>query len=138
MPDEKERRQYCECVVNKLTRSPRVATRFSAEFRNGDIDKIIESVKGDPEFAHLNMNECMSSVIHFQWTETFEKSTRESLYQQVKNTELPKTNNIDIYCDCLVEEYKKLPLNEITSPEFPESSNFNRIDSMCNMKSKLK
>jgi hypothetical protein len=138
IPDEKERRNYCVCVVNRLTMNSKITTRFGAELENGDIDKIMLSVKDYPEFANFNINECMSSVKNFTWTETFEKSTRENLYQQLKNSDLAKTNNIDKYCDCLIQEYKKLPLNKITNPDFYQSLNFLRIDSLCNSKSKLK
>ncbi|MEO6254320.1 MAG: hypothetical protein ABIO79_13485 [Ferruginibacter sp.] len=136
IPDETERRTYCTCVVNKLAGNANVRDNFSAELQNGSIDKIMISIKSDPDFYKLKLNECMSSVKNLHWTDTFEKSARKSLYEQVKNSELSKTNNIDIYCDCLIEEYKKLPVSEITDPEFYQSQNSIYIDSLCNLKSK--
>jgi hypothetical protein len=118
IPDETERRTYCTCVVDKLTGDANVRSNFSTELQNGRIDKIMMALKSDPDFYKLKLNECMSSVKNLHWTDTFEKSARKSLYEQVKNSELSKTNNIDTYCDCLIQEYKKLPVSEITDPEF--------------------
>lgn len=138
IPDENERRDYCTCVVNKLTGDSKIVTNFSAELLNGKIDKIITFLNSSPDFYELKLNECMSSVKNFHWTETVEKSARENIYKQVKNSELSKTNNIDMYCDCLILEYKKLPLSEISNVEFYQSQNGLRIDSLCILKSKLK
>ena len=138
IPDENERRVYCTCVVNKLTSDSKITSRFSAELLNGNIDRILITLNADPDFNTLNLGECMGSVKNFQWTEAFEKSARENLYEQAKNSDQAKTNNIDVYCDCLIDEYKKLPLSEISAPGFYESQNGIRIDSLCNIKSKLK
>lgn len=138
IPDEKERRIYCTCVVDKLTKDSKITNRFSDQLMKGDIDKIITALNTTPDFYELKMNECMSSVKSFHWTEAVEKSLRENIYNQVKDTELSKTNNIDTYCDCLVTAYKKLALSQISDSEFYLSEVGLRIDSLCNTQSKLR
>jgi len=138
IPDQKERRQYCTCVVGKLTSDSKITSRFSAQLIKGDIDKIIAELSSSPDFYELEMNECMMPVKNFHWTETVEKSVRENIYNQVKNSELSKTNNIDTYCDCLMLEYKKLPLSQISNSDFYQSEIGLNIDSLCTLKSKLK
>ena len=124
-------------MVNKLTKDSKIATNLSAELLNGKIDKIITVLNSSPDFYELKLNECMSSVKNLDWTETAEKSARENICNQAKNSELSKTNNINRYCDCLILVYKKLPLSEISNAEFYQSQNGLRVDSLCILKSKL-
>jgi hypothetical protein len=52
------------------------------------------------------------------------------------STDFGKTNDIDSYCDCLIEEYQKYPVSTITNDKFIESKLGVEIASMCIAKSK--
>ncbi len=137
IPDEKERREYCICVVTKLTRIDDITKEYVKELRNGDIDKILIDLKGTKYINELNLPECAGSIQNIKWTDAVEKGMRENIMSQIK-PEFTQTNNATNYCDCLIEEYKKLPLKEVVSTDFYKTSKNYEIDSICALKSKIK
>ena len=56
--------------------------------------------------------------------------------KELSGSEFELTNDIDKYCDCLVDEYQKLPLNKVMKDEFFESKKAMRIDNKCTILSK--
>lgn len=137
IPNEKERRQYCTCIVSKLTAVEDIVDNYSQELKNGKIDKILIELKSTKYINDLNLNECMSSIQNFNWTSEVEKGMRENIMSQI-DQEYSKTNNPEKYCNCLIDEYKKLPLREVASNDFYKTQKNYCIDSICNLKSKIK
>ena len=138
IPDKNERRDYCICMITKLSSDKNIVNKFSNELKTGKIDKIIMSLRYDTILGKLKLNECMNSISNFNWTPTFEKGTRDNIIAQFKQSEYANTNDINKYCDCIINEYKKLPIKDITNSEFNQSKKAYEIDSLCYLKSKLK
>ncbi|HLP39499.1 hypothetical protein [Lacibacter sp.] len=138
IPDEKQRRQYCVCVVTKLTADKDLAEKYQTEFESGKFSNIIIEIQNGANTDKYRLQECAGSVTDVQWTPDFEKGVRRNLMKQLSDLQISSTNDINVYCECLVEEYKKVPINELTSGEFHLSLNGMKIDSICNLKSKLK
>jgi hypothetical protein len=47
IPDKQQRRAYCMCVVEGLTRDKEVAVNYKNEFREGKIDEIFKKMYAD-------------------------------------------------------------------------------------------
>lgn len=138
IPDEKQRRQYCICVVTKLTADKDLAEKYEAEFESGKFSNVINVIQNGADADKYQLQECAGSITDVQWTADFENGARRTIMKQLTDLQISATNDIRIYCDCLIDEYKKVPISELTSEDFPVSLNGIKIDSMCNLKSKLK
>jgi len=138
IPDENQRRKYCVCVVTKLTADKDIAQKYRVEFERGKFSNVIMNILSGPDVHKYGLQECMGPISDIQWTEDFEKGLRANLTKQLTDLKISATNNLNEYCDCLVDEYKKIPISELTSPEFPRSQKAIKIDSVCYQKSKVK
>ncbi len=49
------------------------------------------------------MEDCLSDL-GIQWTDNLANSLKKNWKKELAGTEFDKTNNLDIYCDCLVKE----------------------------------
>jgi hypothetical protein len=135
VPDSAQRRVYCICVVEKLASSDEIVRRYRPQLESGRIDKIFDASKNEPLLAGLGIEACIKSV-ELQWTDNLSDAMKGSLKTQLVNTDFEKTNDIDSYCDCLIEEYQKYPVSKITNDKFIESKLGAEIDSMCIAKSR--
>ena len=88
--------------------------------------------------SELNFNECMNSITNFEWTDQAVNGLRKNIMSQLNQGEYSKTNDIEKYCDCLIEEYTKLPVAEVSNSNFYNTTTNRSIDSVCNSKSTLK
>lgn len=136
IPDEKQRKEYCICVVTKLTQDKELAEKYKSEFKSGKFSTLFIDIQKGEFSDKYNLNECINSITTVEWTAVFEKGVRKTLMNQLVQTDKTKTNDINKYCDCLVEEYKKIPFNILTASEFSQSQKAFTIDSVCDIKSK--
>jgi len=132
IPDDNQRRQYCVCVVTKLTADKDLAEEYQTEFESGKFSKVIMTVQSGPDAYKYDLQECMGSVSDIQWTPEFEMGLRAKLMKQLTDLQISSTNDLNKYWDCLVDEYKKIQINELISSDFPQSDNGIKIDSICN------
>lgn len=137
IPDKNERRKYCICMVTKLTADKAIVAEYKPDFESGKLLKVLTAIKSKPDVFKYDLQECMSSVSDLKWTPEFEKGIRANMMKQLTDLEISSTNDINKYCDCLVDEYKKIPINLLTSSGFQASENGIKIDSICNLNSKL-
>jgi hypothetical protein len=136
IPNHDQRREYCLCAVTKLTQDKEFVEKYKSEFKSGKLLNIISNLQADTAAYKLNLNECMIAVKELKWTPEFEKGIRTNITSQMTQTEISKTNDINKYCDCLVEEYKKIDINKLTGNGFYDSKENQTIDSICKLKSK--
>ncbi|NCU06034.1 MAG: hypothetical protein GXC73_18880 [Chitinophagaceae bacterium] len=138
VPDEKQRRAYCICVVTKLTADKELAEKHRREFETGKFSEVIINIQNNPDGDNYNLQECAGTIADVEWTPAFEQGARRTLMKQLTDLQKSSTNNLDIYCDCLINEYKKVPIAELTSDGFGISETGMKIDSLCDQQSKLK
>jgi hypothetical protein len=136
-PDDKQRVEYCTCVVTKLTADKELAEKYKHEFESGKFAKVIIEVQGGDEAYKFNLNECMSNLNEIRWTTEFEKGMRAGLMKEIKRLGLSETNDTLKYCDCLVAAYKKMSIKELSQPDFQGSNISLLIDSICQSKSRI-
>ncbi|MES2678943.1 MAG: hypothetical protein V4635_03620 [Bacteroidota bacterium] len=136
-PDEKQRVEYCTCVVTKLTADKTLAEKYKREFESGKFAKVITEVQSGDDAYKFNLNECMSNLNEIRWTAEFEKGMRAGLMKEIKLLGLSETQDTVKYCDCLIEEYKKMSIKDLSNPGFQGSYKSLKIDSVCHSKSKL-
>jgi hypothetical protein len=137
IPNKEERREYCICVVTKLTTDSAFAQKHKTEFESGNFANVITDLQKGTDSGKLDLLECMNHVAKMNWTPSFEKGMRLGLMTQFKDMHLYMTNDTSELCDCLINQYKKVPMNELNSSEFKTSEKKMRIDSMCYMQSRL-
>lgn len=136
-PDKTERREYCICVANKLTSDREFARKHKAEFESGDFANVINDLQISSSSNNLNLLECMNYVRKMNWTPEFEKGIRSKLMKQFLDNQLYFTNDTGKLCNCLIEQYKLVPMNELNSTEFMSSQKKMKIDSICYVNSLL-
>lgn len=135
-PNSDQRREYCICVVSKLTQDKEFVEKHKNEFQSGKLSNVISNLQNDTSAYKYKLNECMNSISDLRWTPAFENGIRTNLTKQLTQMDISKTNDVIKYCDCLVEEYKKIDIKDLTKSGFYESSKCLTIDSICNLKSK--
>lgn len=136
IPNEQQRRQWCICIVTKLTADKNLVKQHKAELESGNYAQLLKDVMNGPDAEKYGLNECYSTITNLQWTPVFEKGVRSSIIKRLNETNVSSTNDIDKYCDCLVDEYKKLTIHELSSQGFADSDKGMLIDSLCNSRSK--
>ncbi len=139
IPNDKERHEFCTCIVSKLAGDKTMAAKYPKEMKGGNIDDIVAKIKRkDSAFYSSVVQQCASSLKGFQWTPEFEKAIRERIYKEYGGTDFAKTNSIPKYCNCLIEAYKTVSFQTLTSKEFAISQERYLMDSVCISKSKLR
>ena len=53
------------------------------------------------------------------------------IYIQLSKSEFEVTNDIDKYCDCILGEYQKYPVDEVFADDFNDSELAEVIDEKC-------
>ena len=130
IPDLDQRKAYCTCIVEKLTKSDFIIRNYKGALVTGEIDKIFQAIIPDGTYAKLGLDSCYSKI-DLKWNDAFEKSIRENIKNSPNVKEFEKTNKINTYCDCMIKEYKNCPLNEILTVYFQSSKLKMSIDSYC-------
>jgi hypothetical protein len=62
IPDEKQRREYCTCIVTKLTTDKELVSKYNSEFKSGKFSNVILTLQTDTSAYKYNLNECMISL----------------------------------------------------------------------------
>lgn len=137
IPDEEQRREFCICIVTKLTNDKDISEHYSEEIKSGKIDEIILGLKSENKFSTLNLEECFSSNTNMNWTTLMEENIKKDILENLRKSSYAKTNDLDKFCDCLIREYKKLSAKELSSEEFANSQKKLAIEEQCDVKSRL-
>jgi hypothetical protein len=58
VPDEAQRRQYCICVVTKLTADKGLAEKYQSQFESGKFSQVFIEVKNEPDIDKYDLQEC--------------------------------------------------------------------------------
>jgi hypothetical protein len=124
-------------VVTKLTADKELMEKYQREFETGKFSDVVIRIQQEPDADKYKLQECAGSIRDVQWTSAFEQGVRTTLIKQLTDLQKNSTNDLNIYCDCLINEYKKIPAEELTSEGFGNSATGMKIDSLCDAKSKL-
>jgi hypothetical protein len=131
IPDEKQREEYCICMITKLVEDEELYKKYERNFQTGRFNRVIEEVKRSSEFAKYNFSDCLTNVTSVNWTPTFEKSLRINVKIGLKNISKDLNYDLDKYSDCLIEKFKKLPINEFCQPGFLDSPKGKELCVQC-------
>lgn len=135
IPDKAEREKYCKCIVEKLTDDDSLKLKYQKQLLENKIVAVIKEMEASPDFLGIDVKEC-TGFIHVEWNDHIANAMKERFKNQLVGTEFEETNDIDHYCDCLLDEYQKIPLNTIANEGFYESTEALEIDDKCIEKSK--
>ena len=135
IPNKNESEKYCLCLTKKITSDSSLVNKYQSELESGRIDDILIELQNTDIFVELDLESCFN-VVEIEWTNNLTESMKENLKMELNGSEFEKTNNIEKYCDCLINEYKKYPLNKVIEDGFNESEIGIFIDSLCIEKSK--
>ena len=134
MPKENDREDYCICLAEKITGDSLLKKKYIKDLEMGEFDKIIKELDEDNKIIELDIESCFASV-EMQWTDNLANSMKRNWKKQFEGTEFEESNDVDKYCDCLIEEYRKFPLTKIMEEGFNESQEAILIDEKCTKES---
>ncbi|TVZ51674.1 hypothetical protein [Dokdonia sp. Hel_I_53] len=130
IPNEEERKEYCECYVEKITNDPELKAKYQLKLEGDKANDVFKEIQSSPKFLELGIDECLNSV-SMKWTDNVAKSMKENWIKELTGTEFETTNNINEYCDCLIDAYREYPMNKIMTDKFLESQEAIGIDEKC-------
>jgi len=134
IPDEKEREEYCKCFIEKITNDTQLKSKYQEQLETNKVNEVFEEIQESPKFQDLGIEDCMTSV-QMKWSDNLANSMKQNWKMELSGTEFENTNDIDKYCDCLIEEYRQFPLDEIMEDDFAESQKASEIDEKCRKQS---
>lgn len=134
IPDEKEREEYCKCFIEKITNEPELKSKYQKKLEDDKVNQVFKEIQSSPIFLELSIEDCMSSI-KMKWTDNIANSMKRNWKKELVGTEFEITNDIEKYCDCLVDEYRKFPLDKIMEDGFAESKEAVEIDDKCTKQS---
>ncbi len=135
-PDAEDREEYCLCIAEKLAYCEEITSKYKNELERGELDKIMTEVQNKDFFLELGIDECMMNS-NIVWTDNFANGMVRTWKQELIGSDFENTNDVDIYCNCLIELYKQQPLNFILSDGFMESEFARKADVFCTETSDL-
>jgi len=135
IPDETERKKYCECFAEKIINNPELKEKYQTYLEDNRIDEIFKEIQTNSKHSKLTIEDCLSSI-EMKWTDNLANSMKVNWKKELKGTEFEQTNNLDEYCDCLINEYRKYPLSKIMEDGFNESNEAAKIDQKCSKQTK--
>lgn len=133
--NEKEREKYCICIAEKITANSSIKEKYQNELEKGQLDNILIELQKEEIFIELGIENCFGNA-EVNWTDNLAKSMKSNWIKELKGSEFELTNDVDIYCDCLLNEYRKYPLSKIMEDDFQESELAISIENNCMEKSK--
>ena len=130
IPDKEAREAYCLCLAEKITADSLLRNQYKQELEQGGLGKILMDLQFSESLEELGIEECLPQV-EMEWTNNLANSMKAQWKQELKGTDFEQTNDIEVYCDCLITEYRKYPLSQIIEDGFQESKLGIGIESDC-------
>ncbi|MBS1560777.1 MAG: hypothetical protein JSS89_04165 [Bacteroidetes bacterium] len=138
IPDRAKRREYCVCVATKITADRDLVQKYKHDLESGKITDVAAKVLSGQAALSSDLNDCMfTSASALAWTPTLEKGIRLGLGMQIRESDRTDVIDSSAYCDCYVDELKKMPIKAWMSTEFAQSPERAVIDSICREKGRL-
>ena len=135
-PNDEEREEYCLCIAEKLAYCEEITTKYKNELEHGYLDKVITEVQNEDFFLELGIEDCMLNS-NMEWTDNFADSMVKTWKDELVGSDFENTNNVDVYCNCMIELYRQQSLSFILSDEFMESEFARNTDALCTETSDL-
>lgn len=131
-----KRKEYCECLAQKLTENDTIISDYKQLLSNGQFATIMKELKQQDRLISVGIENCFVQINSVEWTKQLKESIKIEYLNQLKESDFEMTNNIEEYCDCVIEKLIKFPANEVMSGEFSETEEWVKIDSTCQEESK--
>lgn len=120
IPNYEDREEYCRCFVEKITNDSDLKKKYQDDLINDKVTEVFEKIKSNPKFQELGIKDCASSI-KMKWTEYLANSMKKNWKKELLGSEFETTNNVDKYCDCLLNEFQKHPLHKVIEQGYTES-----------------
>lgn len=138
-PDFEERKKLCECMAENLSSSDKIKEEFQSELQRGRFDIIADGIKNNKELANeVDLEICMTNITEVKWTDKLVEAAKRNILQDLKESELKETHDIEKFCDCIMDGFTKIPFKEVQNDSFANSSVADSIRTLCQEKTKLK
>ncbi|MDF0708496.1 hypothetical protein [Flagellimonas okinawensis] len=134
IPDDKQREEFCKCFVEKLTDNTELKEKYKSRLESDKIIEVFKEVQQDSIFLSIGLDDCYGQ--NMEWTERLADSMRKNWKNELVGTEFEETNDIEKYCDCLIDEYQKYPFKKVMGDNFADSPEAISIDEKCTELSK--
>lgn len=133
--NKKEREKYCICIAQKITANSSIKEKYQSELEKGQLVNILMELQKEEIFTELGIDSCFGNT-ELKWTDNIAKSIKSNWIKELRGSEFELTNDVEVYCDCLLSEYRKYPLSKIMEDDFQESELAISIENNCKEKSK--
>lgn len=130
IPEFEQRKEFCICITKKLIDNDMVNNTYEKELKTGNIFTIVNDIRDNPMFATIDLTSCFN-FIKLEWTESMIESTRNQTKENLMSSYLSETNDIEKLCDCMVDNYIKIPGNELFKNFYIGSEKIDSINSIC-------
>ncbi|MEM6894620.1 MAG: hypothetical protein AAF554_13090 [Bacteroidota bacterium] len=132
--DETRREEFCKCFVEKLTDNPELKMRFKKKLESGRLIQVFNEIQNDSIFLGLGIDNCYGQ--NMEWTTRLAELMKKKWKEELTGTEFEKSNDLDKYCNCLIDGYKEFPFEEVIGDDFANSPEAVSIDEKCTELSK--
>ncbi len=130
IPIYEQRKEFCICITKNLIDNDMIRLIYEKELKTGNIFAIVNDIRDNPVFATIDLTSCFN-FIKLEWTESMIESTRNQTKENLMSSYLSETNDIEKLCDCMVDNYIKIPGNELFKNFYIDSEKIDSINSMC-------
>lgn len=135
IPDLTARQEYCYCLAEKMVNSEMLVAKHEEDLKKGNLDFVFKDKSNSELLIELDIASCMAGS-ELQWTDKVASSMKSTMMNDLILTEFAETNNIEEYCNCVLKEYRKLPLQNILDSNFYNTDQALAIDEKCTELSK--
>lgn len=133
--DEAERKEYCLCLAEKITSDSFLKDKYRDELKKGKLGDIFIELQKEEKFVELGLEDCYGKI-EITWTDNVASTLKSNWIDELQGTDFAQTNDVEIYCECLLSEYRKHPLSKIMEENFQESDLGIVIENQCIEKSR--
>lgn len=132
---EEDRLKYCLCLAKKITSDSFLKDKYIVDLQKGRLVKIFINLQKEEKFIVLGLEKCYSEI-EMKWTKNVINTMKANFKKELEGTDFEQTNDTEVYCNCLINEFQKHSLGKIIANEFQESELAISIENHCTEKSK--
>lgn len=132
-----EAEEFCNCIAVNMANNSYAVEHYQLDLMNGSFLRIISNYKDKGELDKIGVQDCFDRMKYNQfWNEESEVEIKALLKSQVQGTYLEEVNDLNKYCECLIDSLKTFPIDLMISGEFRMTENYIRMEYNCKQTSR--
>jgi hypothetical protein len=131
--NKKDRVQFCSCVADIFTSNEEILNKYKTEIRNGKLSKVLVELNKEEHAVLGDVENCINNI-ELIWNDKLVESLSKQFKVDALELSLADSSNVDEYCDCLLDEYQKIPLTQYLEESFIDTELNDSIIESCGKK----